>query len=283
MNERVDAALRFVGHGWAVFALAPRTKIPTKDSKGLYDATVDADRVRAVWVGCPDANVALRCGLAFDVLDVDAHHGGFDTLAELVGGDDVLVACGPCARTPNGGAHFYYLPTGYPNRVGIAPGLDWRGDGGYVAAPPSVTRDGTYTWHVERGETFDYRRPLVPEPGWLRRLLDPPVAPIARNAVPQDPPVRQSGNGGGTRSPAYARAALEREARTVAAAPAGQRNATLSQSTYSLARFVQSGELDTADVVDVMNAAALDAGLGGREIRATINSRFQARGLGKPL
>jgi Bifunctional DNA primase/polymerase, N-terminal len=169
--------VEYADRGWPVFPLAPRTKIPLKGSRGLYDATCERDRIGDRWSSMPEANIGLRTGLAFDVMDVDAHHGGFDTLADIVGGDDLLVACGPCVRTPNGGAHLYFLPTGSGNRTGIARGIDWRGDGGYVVAPPSVTRDGDYTWHVQNGETFNYDRPLVPVPKLLRDLVGRAEAP----------------------------------------------------------------------------------------------------------
>jgi hypothetical protein len=51
--------------------------------------------------------------------------------------------------TPNG-VHLYFLPTGLGNRARFRPGLDWRGAGGYVIAPPSVGVDGTvYRWFLD--------------------------------------------------------------------------------------------------------------------------------------
>jgi hypothetical protein len=45
-------------------------------------------------------------------------------------------------RTPSDGYHLYFrIPPGKPsprNKAGFRPGIDIRGDGGYVVAPGSV-------------------------------------------------------------------------------------------------------------------------------------------------
>ena len=55
-------------------------------------------------------------------------------------GDDetTMLPPGPIAFTPNDGVHVYVQSTGLRNRTRFAPGLDYRGAGGYVIAPPSV-------------------------------------------------------------------------------------------------------------------------------------------------
>jgi hypothetical protein len=114
---------------------------------GLKDATVDAETIRRWWTRWPTANIGVRTGLAFDVLDIDPI--GLDTLSELAGGDDAIIPCGPVVRTPRGGAHIYFQPSGIGNKVGFRPGLDWRGKNGYVVVPPSVGANRVaYEWHA---------------------------------------------------------------------------------------------------------------------------------------
>jgi hypothetical protein len=45
-----------------------------------------------------------------------------------------------------GGVHRFVRATGRGNGQRIAPGLDYRGRGGYVVAPPSVVEGRRYTW-----------------------------------------------------------------------------------------------------------------------------------------
>jgi hypothetical protein len=73
--DALDAALHYSEKGWPVFPLAPRSKhplIPARDGgRGLHDATTDAAVIQAWWEAHPTANVRLRTGVAFDVIDLD--------------------------------------------------------------------------------------------------------------------------------------------------------------------------------------------------------------------
>jgi hypothetical protein len=281
------AARAYAARGYPVFPCAAHGKKPIT-RRGLKDATADARRVRDWWHLWPTANVAIRTGDVFDVLDVDGDEG-LDELSRLAGGDDAVIPCGPCARTPRGGAHLYFEPSGLGNKASFAPGLDWRGAGGYVIAPPSLGPNGTsYEWHEEHGEVFDLDRPLVPVPGWLRALLEERRAPNAQNAdrqnrslvdVRERPGTRPSGFWSQFEQPKsgnYNAAALEDEAAAVAGAPVGTRNDQLNRSTHTLARLEG---LDAETIVDVMRAAAARAGLTEREALRTIRSALEARGV----
>src|SRR5262249_33946730 len=155
-----DAALDYAHRGYPVLPCVAHGKQPITEH-GLKDASTDEHTVRGWSRKWPMANVAIRTGDRFDVLDVD----DLDALAELVGGDDTIISCGPCVNTPGGGAHLYFEPTGLGNRAKFTPGCDWRGKGGYIIAPPSRIGEASYRWHEEAGETFDLDRPLVPVPG----------------------------------------------------------------------------------------------------------------------
>ena len=71
------------------------------------------------------------------------------------------------SRTGGGGRHLYFEHPGYPvrNRTGIGQGIDLRGDGGYVVAPPSLHPSGEhYAW---RSGCSPEERTLAPLPRWL--------------------------------------------------------------------------------------------------------------------
>ena len=129
--------------------------------------STDAAVVGGWWRRWPDANPGLVTGRRFDVLDLDGTEGVEALRAVL--SIAPLEHPGPVARTGGGGWHLLYAPTGLGNRVRLLPGMDWRGRGGLIVAPPSRHASGhRYTWI----------RPLtatLPEvPAGLRRRLAPP-------------------------------------------------------------------------------------------------------------
>lgn len=145
------AAAFYASIGWPVFPVEPGGKVPmVKDWPNR--ASTEAKTVAAWWRGCPDANIGVPTGVAFDVLDIDPPDG-FASLAELreVWRDmgtpmpDVLAV----VATGSGGRHFYVPCTDAGNGANFAPGLDYRGKGGYVVVPPSRLADGhRYAWIV---------------------------------------------------------------------------------------------------------------------------------------
>ncbi|MEU4624424.1 bifunctional DNA primase/polymerase [Actinoplanes sp. NPDC023801] len=221
---------------------------------GLREASTDPYQIRLWWTFWPRANVGLRTGVVMDVADVDSAEG-WHGLCRLLGGS---VPAGPQVRTGSGGRHLWFRPTGYGNRVRLLPGLDWRGSGGYVLAPPSRhASGGDYRW---------IRRPAValpPGPAELVELIaGPPGTTVSRRTV--------------THPDRYAEAALDAEAGRVADAPPGTRNDTLNRAAFALGRLVGAGLLDEWEVRRELTAAARRAGLGRAEVRGTIRSGLTA-------
>jgi hypothetical protein len=262
MSALVDTALDYAARGWLVLPVRGRGKVPLT-GHGLHDATVDGDRVAAWWSRWPSANVGLRTGDAFHVLDVDS--GGAAALHAAISkhGDD-FPRFGPCARTGGGGRHIYFAPaTPVGNRCRFLPGCDWRGQGGYVIAPPSVhASGGRYEW--VRGPDA----PLPAVPGWLLDVLDPPRPMLEPRA-----PV--------TVGSRYAEAAFGAEVHEVEVAPEGCRNHTTVRAAFNLGTLVGAGLLSEGDVEEALVTAARAAGLGEREARSTVLSGLRA-GMERP-
>ncbi len=176
-----DAAAAYSTWGWPVFPLGARGKIPlpkcgecrttTCDGPeqcghelchGCKDATTDLDRIRRWWTDRPTCNIGLATGHRFDVLDVDTPAGiwSWADFRDSPNRPDIHGIAG----TPSSGLHVYLAASGGGNLAGFKPGLDYRGVGGYVVAPPSVRADGgRYRWRIHPSPA------LTGEPAHLER------------------------------------------------------------------------------------------------------------------
>jgi hypothetical protein len=226
----------------------------------VHAASTDPRQVRHWWRRWPAANLAARTGVRFDVCDIDGEQG-VEALRAVFDRDGYAHA-GPLARSGGGGWHLLFAPTGLGNRVGLLPGVDWRGRAGYVVLPPS--------WH-RSGRAYTWARPLVGAlpgvPAGLGRLLAPPPTRPATRPPPELP----AGRAG-----AWARGALHAERAAVAGAQPGTCNATLNRAAFRLGQLTAAGLLDPEQVRGVLLAAALEAGNPDRKARATIESGLNA-------
>lgn len=158
----LEAAVAYAKWGWPVFPIVENTKRPATRN-GFKDATTDVYRISNYWAANPMANIGIATGHTFDVVDVDVPKDkggglftpdGRETFAKLLkqvnpkDGKGPLPDCYGINKTPTGGIHLVVLPTGAGNRGGLLPGIDTRGIGGYIVAPPSVRPEGRYRWEV---------------------------------------------------------------------------------------------------------------------------------------
>ena len=282
LQSSLDAALAYAGAGWAVLPLAGADDgrctcrracaSPAKhplSRHGVRDASVDEPQIRRWWLQWPAANVGIATGArsGLVVVDVDLDRGGRASLQVLHDAGRVLP---PSRRvsTGGGGFHLYYRqPAGtvvpntagrLPNVSALLPGIDLRGDGGYVVAPPSVHASArTYLW-------CGSRRRLETLPEWLWPRPPPPsrVVPVPRARAAGPSP--------------YGGAALAREVEAVRRLVVGQRNDGLDRAAFCLGTLVAGGELAEDEVFHELFAAAVGIGLSEAEARATIRSGLRA-------
>jgi hypothetical protein len=236
---------------------------------GVKDATCNRARVLAWWTHHPHANIGLACGHRFDALDVDGPAG--EHAIRALAAEHGLQSAGPLVRTGGGGWHFYLAPTGLGNvhPAGLEH-VDWRGRGGYVVAPPSRHHSGhPYQWVAGRDlDTPPGRVPAVLLERLRHRQLQQPACPVERSAV---------GDGPGGR---YTRAALAEGLARVAAAPKGQRNRQLWESTRNLYNLVATGALHHREVHQGLLQAAERCGLLAEEPRQTHRTLASGRQVG---
>jgi putative DNA primase/helicase len=150
-KSAITYAQRF---GWQVFPLLAGDKRPLTDH-GVLDATTDLAKIHRWWARWPGANIAVACGPShLLVVDCDVKNGTDGILvwnelkAEHNFDDDTIIQL-----TPSGGQHIVYTVDPnlrIRNSAGkLGPGVDIRGDGGYIVVAPSVLADGKqYAWDV---------------------------------------------------------------------------------------------------------------------------------------
>lgn len=203
MNEH---AANYAQRGLAVFPLhpiqpdgtcgcdQPRCQQPGKHpATSRWQNTIPSPKAaRLIWrpLFNGERGIGLACGPRSGcfVLDVDPRHGGDETLAELITANEPLPLTWT-AQTGTGGTHIYFK---YPsdrrvmNSAGLlGPGLDIRGQGGYVVMPPSRHACGRrYEWVRPPGSV-----PLPQAPRWLlaklTRLREPkPATEVGEKQVP---------------------------------------------------------------------------------------------------
>jgi hypothetical protein len=235
----------------------PRTR------HGLAEASTDPSRVAAWWQRWPDANVGVRTG-DLVVVDIDGIAGA-RALAQLEGTHRRLP---PTRRVLTArGEHLYFHADGHA--VGcsagvLGPGLDVRGRGGYIVAPPSRHASGHhYTWTAAHD--------VAPIPVWLADLLTPDPEARDRAVLPL-----AITTGSSERARRYLQAAADAELADVAGAPQGTRNVALNRAAFRLGQLTGAGLGSSQQLASALLGAALSAGLPEAEARATIASGLRA-------
>jgi len=171
MAEIEESARDYMRRGWSVIPLLPASKLPAIRWEEYQQRCADTEKLTRWMRRWPLLNIGIVTGAisGLAVLDLDRRHGGFKSLAALERLHGALPTTVE-AETGGGGRHLYFAcPHPAPrNKAGLAPGIDLRGEGGIVVAPPSLhPSGGRYRWR--RGHEPD-ALPLAVLPQWLVRL-----------------------------------------------------------------------------------------------------------------
>jgi putative DNA primase/helicase len=163
----LGAALDLASRGIPVFPVTPQ-KVPLT-AHGFKDASMDPAQIRSWWTHHPRAGIGVPTGPASGlvVVDLDPRNGSEATVRELERKHGAFPAT-VTSRTGSGGTHFFFNHPGRYVKGGsgkLGPGVDLKGDGGYVVVPPSSHESGgRYAWFVEHslGDL-----PLADLPAWI--------------------------------------------------------------------------------------------------------------------
>jgi hypothetical protein len=178
----LEHALAYARRGWRVVPVPAGRKVPTITA-WQREGTTDEARITHWWTQAPDHGIGIVCGEASGlwVLDVDVagDKAGDETLAELTD------AYGPLPETfevvtGSGGRHVYFAWTpGCDVRNSasgaLGPGIDVRGEGGFVVAPPSLHASGRRYEHEASSPTH-----LAAPPEWLLAKLERSTDEVVR-------------------------------------------------------------------------------------------------------
>ncbi|MFN3953396.1 MAG: bifunctional DNA primase/polymerase [Pararhodobacter sp.] len=190
-QANLNTALARADAGFPVFPCRPDKRPLVKDWQAR--ATADKARLRHWWRRWPDAMPGLptgaRSGLA--VMDIDRKSGRDGVAALEAMGLDPLTLSPVVVETPSDGLHAYFRwSEGMGNSAtGLPPGVDVRGEGGYVIAPGAVSPKGRYT---ASGGDLDALRLIGPEmlPHWPEALRPrAPERPSDAMATPGSVPL----------------------------------------------------------------------------------------------
>jgi len=226
---------------------------------GFKNASNAPEKIKT-WARTGNYNIGLPTGSINNiwVLDIDKKSGGLDSLKELEELHGKIKT--RTIRTGGGGLHFYFIHhEGIRNSAGVWAGVDIRGDGGYVIAPPSGHASGG------KYEVITDIDPVC-APAWLIDLLE------AMGKIKTQNKITEKVNNAIGKTTRYGKKALENQCANVRQAASGERNHTLNKAAYSIGRLIAGGEIDMTEAAAELEAAAVDAGLKMGEIKKTLTS-----------
>jgi hypothetical protein len=261
MNEFEQAAELYLSLGLKVIALTGKQPNGTVHEHGLHDALAGdpgdlTGRIRLAFTHKATTGIGILTSYPYVVVDIDGEEGAEQWRS--ICPDDYIPERW-VAKTSRG-LHLWFADFRPRTTKKLGPKLDLKGEGGYVAAPPSLHPDGhVYEWLAGP------EGPPMEIPDELAKVLDDLEFKAERRDITREQykHVRHEPKPGVF----YASWGFEGILDAMREAPEGNRNAVLHWAACTL-------EEDGADAQDFeeLEQAALGAGLGRREVRLTIRS-----------
>lgn len=157
MSDFLSAAITYAEAGLRVFPLKPKGKQPLPGTHGCTDGTTDKNIITSWWSKVPAANIGLCTGRTASgkylvVIDLDEDEGkdkhGITELQQYLTDKSATFPPTLEAVTGRNGRHLaYFTDEEIRNTTDLLPGIDVRGEGGYIVAAPSVHPNGNvYRW-----------------------------------------------------------------------------------------------------------------------------------------
>jgi hypothetical protein len=183
-NRLIIAAFAYLKQGLSVIPVKTKGKTPLVDWKIYTQRKPTQEEILKWFQNQPNVNVGIVTGEISGLIcvDLDGQEGIEEAKRlELVSNAEVITGKGK---------HLYYKwQSNIQNAVRIKPGIDIRGDGGFVVAPPSIHENGKrYRWlrplNIKELQEFpkellkteklsDISKSIVgKEQGWIAKALE---------------------------------------------------------------------------------------------------------------
>jgi hypothetical protein len=203
-----------------------------------------------------------------ETVDLTGLSSGFDTLALLAAYRTRPNPCDDAAtlrvRTPSGGMHIWYrVPrsgphfrssSGSSNKTALAWQVDIRAANGYIVAPGTRTKAGTYTALTGARQPAPLPLWLIAELNRTGHSLHTAASPRPATPEPRQRSPRPTGNG------QRILGSLLEEVRACDASPSGMAfSEKLNRAAFTAGGLAQAGHLGEAECRDLLIQAATHA------------------------
>ena len=156
----LDEALRYRELDLSVIPVS-KSKKPLIKWEEYQKRLPTEDEIRSWWTKHPNANIGIVTGSVSGLVVIDIDEAeGHEAIKEYIPDMSNI----PTVSTPRGGKHLYFkAPHPCPrNNTRLVPGCDFRGEGGFIIAPPSMgTAEGSrgYVWQKS---IYEYALNILP-------------------------------------------------------------------------------------------------------------------------
>lgn len=222
-----QGAKSYAARGWSVIPVTRHEKIPAIKWEAYQQQAADEGKLDSWFSPRYEGNLGIVTGRVSDlrVLDVDRIEAKW---VQLLLDHDLPKTL--TVRTGKG-THYYYRYGGNgrssKGTERTVPGVDIRGDGGYVVAPPSVHENG------KEYQFEDASYPLADWPTWLDDVFFPQQLEVRASVVTTSSPDDTN----------YGRVTLSNVLDEVKHSEPGNRNNTLLTGARRIGQLISSGYL----------------------------------------
>ena len=157
-KEMLEWALKYAEMGLSVIPVS-QDKKPIIPWEPYQKKKASKKEIEDWFTKYPNANIGIVTGkvsgiAVIDIDDPDLKNKELDAIE--------MLASPPIVTTPRGGKHqwFAYPNTEVRNRTALFNKVDFRGEGGYVVAPPSS--NGNKKQYVWKTDIFNTDLPMLP-------------------------------------------------------------------------------------------------------------------------